>query len=740
MSCTITSSRWLPVWAITLCLAASPAAAQTAAAPASATAPAPKGGSRPGPITAAQPGVGVREIVVTARRLSAARAAIEPSLGASTYTLSTQAISILPGGENNSLNQVVLQTPGVTQDSFGQLHVRGDHGNLQYRINNVILPEGLGGFGQALSPRLAQSVELITGALPAQYGLRTAGIVNIKTKTGFTHDDQVSLYGGSHGTLQPDVEIADSSGANSWFGSLAYNRNRVGIESPDGSAAPRHDVTEQWQAFGYLDRVLDDSSSLSLILGASDQHFQIPQRVGLSSAADGYQDPAGNPLIVNGVGNAFSQDIDSNQQEITAYAIASYLKTTGKGTVQASMFTRYSSLDYRPDPVRELLFNGISQAARKSDSAVGLQVEGSWDLNATHTVRAGLIAQTDHTTSATSSLVLLVAGNGAAGGAPMNIVDNSSRDAQQYSIFLQDEWRPVDRLTVNYGLRFDQVNALRHENQISPRVNLVWKATPDTTMHAGYSRYFTPPPFELVTNQTLSKFVGTTAAPVSLTNTTPYAERADYFDLGLQQRVGPALTLGIDSYLRRSRHILDEGQFGAPIILTPFNYHDGRVRGVEFTATYAKGPFSAYGNLAISRAQGRQIETSQFNFDPGDLAYIANHWIYLDHDQHYTASTGASYRWGPSRITVDALYGSGLRAQDTVNVIPNGRELPGYVQVNASLSHRFERLRGGPLEARLDIINLFDEKYLIRDGTGVGVGQPQWGARRGVFVGLTKNF
>ena len=72
--------------------------------------------------------------------------------------------------------------------------------------------------------------------------------------------------------------------------------------------------------------------------------------------------------------------------------------------------------------------------------------------------------------------------------------------------------------------------------------------------------------------------------------------------------------------------------------------------------------------------------------------------------------------------------------------MPNGRALPDYVQVNAAVSHSFELPRLGALDLRLDIINLLDEVYLIRDGTGVGVGQPQYGPRRGLFVGVTKRF
>ena len=118
-------------------------------------------------------------IVVTAQRLNAARSEIETQTGASTYTITSDAIASQPGGENVQMNQVLLQAPAVVQDSFGQLHVRGDHNDLQYRLNGIILPEGISVFGQTLSPRLVSSLKLITGALPAQYGLRTAGIIDI---------------------------------------------------------------------------------------------------------------------------------------------------------------------------------------------------------------------------------------------------------------------------------------------------------------------------------------------------------------------------------------------------------------------------------------------------------------------------------------------------------------------------------------------------------------------------------
>src|SRR6202167_6660369 len=124
------------------------------------------------------------DLDVVAKQLDIARQQIQPSLGATTYNFSPQALQDIPQGDNAPLNQVLLQAPGVAQDSFGQIHLRGEHANVQFRLNGVELPEGITGFGQILSPRFANSISLLTGALPAEYGLRTAGVVDIKTKDG----------------------------------------------------------------------------------------------------------------------------------------------------------------------------------------------------------------------------------------------------------------------------------------------------------------------------------------------------------------------------------------------------------------------------------------------------------------------------------------------------------------------------------------------------------------------------
>ena len=721
-----------------------PAAEPVAATQAPASAPAAPASGAPGhaasapatPASAAEPTVTLKAVQVTAKaqRLNEARTGIQTQTGASTYTFDSAAIAAMPGGDNVQLNQVLLQAPDVAQDSFGQFHVRGEHNGLQYRLDGVILPEGISVFGQSLDPRLIASVSLVTGALPAEYGLRTAGIIDVQTKTdAIEPGGSISLYGGSHHTVQPSINYAGGSGDIHYFISADALSSGLGIESPDGSANPLHDHTRQSHAFGYVEDILDPNNRVSAALGSAVGEFQIPNRVGL-------QPPLG--LNVNGQTTYASANLNEHQHEVTQFGFVSLQHSDGPLDWQSSVVARYSSLTFTPDPVGDVLFNGISQAAFKRNEALAFQTDAAYKLNPAHTLRAGVFVQRDGSLSLTTSQVLPTDATGTqTSTVPESIADNANKVEWIESVYLQDEWTLRPDLTLNYGARFDNYTAFSSAHQLSPRLNVVWNATKSTVVHAGYSRYFSPPPFELVGNETVSKFANTTAASAVARADTPMAERANYVDLGVDQTLAPGLTAGLDTYYKRSRQLIDEGQFGAPIILTPFNYALGTQYGTELKLNYVQRNLSSYGSLAFQTAKGTQIDSAQFNFSAADLAYINNHYIDLDHEQKVTASAGASYLWQGTRYSADAVLGSGLRADLVLpngSDIPNGTHLPYYTQVNLGASHRFAAATPGEFTLRLDVINALDRVYEIRNGTGVGVGAPQYGPRRGYFLGVSK--
>jgi outer membrane receptor protein involved in Fe transport len=674
------------------------------------------------------------ETRVTAKRLDAARNALSPDTGSSVYKFDTDDIARMPLGDATPLNQVLLQAPGVVQDSYGQLHVRGDHSNLQYRINGVIVPEPISGFGQMLDTRFANQINVLTGALPAQYGYRTAGIVDITTKGASTDEDgEPKAFGGEIGTVlgsnathEVNAQIQGTKDRFSYYLSGVFAENNLGIENPTGNRNATHDHTTQNKSFGMLSYLLDNDSRVSFMFGTSNGRFQIPTRPGLTPqfTLDGAVPPA-------------SEALNANQREKTDFQILTYQqKVSPKLDYQVSVFRRASRIDYMPDPIGDLVYNGVAADITRRNEAYGVQGDASYKLTDRHTLRAGVFVQRERYVADNTASVFAADSSGAqTSTTPFAIVDNHSGSGTTMGVYLQDEWKPTDKLTVNYGARYDRVNTIVSEQQLSPRLGVTYDLTPRTRVHAGYARYFTPPPTEKFDTTSVQAFAGTTNALPSDANTAVKSERSNYFDLGVSHQLTPHLTLGLDAYYRDVRHLQDEGQFGNALLYSAFNYERGRIYGLEGSANYRNGNFGAYLNLAVSRAQGKGIETGQFNFDAEELAYINNHWVNLDHDQRLTASAGVSYRYSGTTYTSDVLFGTGLR-----NGFANTEHLPAYWQMNVGAARDFNLPTLGKFKTRLTVLNIFDRSYQLRDGTGIGVGAPQFAPRRTFLLSVSKPF
>jgi outer membrane receptor protein involved in Fe transport len=684
----------------------------------------------------------MQQVEVTAAHLKSAQVELSPKVGTTVYTIDKHMVDALGQGDSTPFNEVLLRLPGVSQDSkgSGSIHVRDDHGNVQYRVNGVQLPESISGFGQSIDTRFVDSIDFLTGALPAQFGLRTSGIVDIQTKDGGTKPGgRIGVQVGTHGYMEPSAEFFGSVGKLNYYFSGSRLSDKLGIENPQPTKNALHDKTQQTKSFGSLSYFLDDDTRLGLMFGTYNGRFQIPNNPGQAPAYSlaGYQGAASDAAA--GTSTLASENLNEEQREKNRFVVLSLQKSLGDLNYQVSAFHQYSELHYYPDPAGDLIYNGVASDTMRSNNSSGAQFDLSYKLAPDHTLRSGLAYTRQKTVSNNNVGVFATDADGVqSSGQPYTIVDNTSKTGKLFSYYLQDEWHISAPLTLNYGLRYDKVDAYVNENQWSPRVNLSYKLSEATAFHAGYSRYFTPPPQELAAQSSIDLYTNTSNAPAVATSDNVKAERTHYFDVGMSHRVNTNLTLTADVYYKKIRNMLDEGQFGQALILSPFNYDRGYAKGLELSAVYDTKTWGAFLNLSTQKAEAKNIISGQSLFDPEELAYIVNNYVHVDHDQSYSASGGVHYHFGASQLSADFLYGSGLRMTPEGGA-PNSASLPSYTTVNTALTHNWTTAFG-KVEGRLALVNVFDRSYLIRDGSGIGVGAPQYGTRRSIYAGLSTSF
>jgi outer membrane receptor protein involved in Fe transport len=649
-----------------------------------------------------------------------------PALGATTYRMDSDAIDALPQGRNTPIEKVLLQAPGVSYDSAlsnTDLHVRNEYGDLQYRINGIQLPDGVAGLGPVLETAFVGNLELLDGALPAQYGLRTAGVIDISTPSQFRPGGDVSLYTGSRSTLSSSIDYGGVQGRTQYFVTGRYLQNDEGLENAMPSLNAIHDRTGQGKLFGYRSTLLDSDQRLSFIGGASVAQFQIPDNSGQRPLGD-----FGSP-------NLNSDRLDENEHDGFAFAVAA-LQTRGAGwDSQLSSYVQSSIAHFIPDVAGDLAFNDVASDVVRRSLLAGIQFDGAWHLQAAHTLRAGFVLNAEQTHVDNDSTVLPLDASGQPLPQPVTLADRNARLGHTIGLYAQDEWKLNPALTLNGGLRFDAMSQFVNASQLSPRLGLIYQAGATTTVHLGYARYFTPPIQALATPTRLALFAGTVQQPVVDADDPVRPERSHYVDLGVDQQILPGLTGGIDVYYKRATDLLDDGQFGQAVVLTQFNYAQGSSRGLEAKLAYESGRLRAYANVSLNETQARKVVSNQYLFDDAvELAYIAQHDHDTDDDQFVTASAGASWRVAASLLTLDGIYGSGLRSG-----FANQQHTPAYTQWNAAASREFAPWSASkPLTLRVSVANLFDRRYVLRDGSGIGEFAPQYGPRRGYYLTVSQ--
>ena len=599
-------------------------------------------------------------IVVTARRLDAARTQIDSGLGATVYSLTNETIENRPGGETGSIAQILAQAPGVTV-SGTSLSVRGSPAN-QVRINNVIIPEAISDPADRLSSRLSETTRLITGTLPAQFGFAPAGVISVTTKNGlYQHGGQAELFAGSDGMLEPALEWAGSAAGTSLFAGGSLERGHSTVADAEGLRT--RDRRNEVEGLGFADHVIDESNRISMIVGGSRERH----RFGATSIGTG------------------------TERGGDGYGVGTFQHSDHGFTIQSSIFGGVASNEAR-----------FGARTRERRHTYGTQIDASGELGAAHVLRFGLLASRSTVRE-------------------LDVGGIQSRDARTAAaVYAQDEWKIAPSLTFNPGARVEWLRGFGSTAKIEPRASLVWSADRGLTAHIGYARYASAPP------------LGEQANGARLPD-----ERDDYFDAGIQQRLG-SFTVGLDGYWRSVRNYIAEHQKIGSAAPTAFEFRRARIKGLELSATYAHGPLTAWANLALLTAKARTIVGGEALFSPDVLLAVAGNSIPLASERPATASGGLTWRFGKLTLAADLLASSGA-VRTIVPDRPNGARYSPYGLLGLAAVYHV-RIADRPADLRLDLTNLTNVRYFTSDAANLEGGWTRRGPGQAITIGIEQGF
>jgi len=672
--------------------------------------------------------------------------AIQYKASSETYQLSRKDVEALPRGSNSNIADVLLTVPSVVYGALGQTHIRQDHANQQFRIDGVPIPEGVSStFTDVITPRIWERADIILGGLEAQYGNKTAVVVDITSKSGTKPGfGSLQVFGGANNEVTPSFEYGGTIGEKfRVYVMNSYTTTNRGIEPPTLDRPSYHNQSERNQTYLRGDYQHDNSNSLSWIFLNSVAKYQIPTIPGLEPNQDVLallqtQAPTFSPVA--------SQAVNQNQKENSQYTQLVWRHDVNASNFfQLAGFLRNSYANFTTDPFNVLAYApDAGEAAETANQkrkayAVGTRLDHTWTPNKQHLVKSGFQFQYTHAQNEAQFFDFAVdPGTGLPVGPVISQTGANTNVQVREELWVQDQWSLGDQWTLNLGLRGDIIqSSFYNEGQVSPRVGVTFKLNQSNVFHAYYGRLFTPPNIEQIAFTKLN-LQGTTAHPDDPTGFSPRSERANYYEVGSYHALSNWATLELTAYYKQARYLSDAGQFGSTPLLNFFAFNSGFSTGIDgalklqFTEN-----FSARGNVAWGKCKGSGLQSGNYLLDTKEIADInMPGGVFCDHSQSMTSSAVVFYRF-PTNTTLSGqmLYGSGLRTAASEDAFTNSSHFDSWTIYNASLTHTFnlpwdkQKILVG-----FDAINLTNYKYFYNQGDGsIGLGIPHAGLGRSFF-------
>ncbi len=640
---------------------------------------------------------------------------------------------------NNSLDRLIETLPGVVQFSYNEPVINGFHG-VTYNIDGAPLPLATtSNFAEIVDPKLINSLELLTGAIPAEYGGdRMGGVVNIISNR--PTDIPEGTYGlvtggiGNQGQGLGTFDLESRFGSSEVFLSANNSVTNRGLDAP--TYVPINDASSSSDQFLRAVTQLGSRDTLAFDYSNQFSQYQIPINTDPTNGFD--------PVV------SVPGTLDT-QLEYDRFSNLNWTRTSedGNGVFQVIPWWRSTRIDYFGDLPLDVLavepnFSICPPTCDKTVHAIGLNQNQyasylglrASDFRATqnHAWKIGIDVDREFATGSQQFACYYVkcASSGTV-AVPYysTFAVPQGQAGSQIGIYGEDKWQMSPYVVWNYGLRYDHSTGYVGGWQLSPRIGVsIWDGGKNVA-HLFYGRFYAAPFLEDVRQACVAL-----SAQSPCTTTHPVydlkPESDAYYETGVTHSFNPRFTGSLNIFAKSVVNVLDTSQLLNTPIFAVYNNSIGINHGAEVRLQEQElGGDQWFLTGTVSASYAACISGSEFLFPPNPTGISCQAQLSLeDHSQTVDATAGYTHRFGPAPklwyATLQGNYGSGFPvAFQDANVSLHGT-LPAHTTLDFSLGRTLTPGRTGEdqgLGLSLQVLNVLNHQYAIKVANGFNTTQ-----------------